>query len=370
MMRTRRPLMLFDSPKIGDARWNYSSTGLVVLCWRTEYYIFPNSYRSSAVKQPMLLHSFPNLQWLKNQAESRFSNQTLWGGKKLTQSGWPTVILNVTSGETYRDNIPGPFSLFSTAKGKSFVSIDKKRITVSEDYFFLSNATQRYTLEIEKNQPSEVFNIHFGERWAEEVITGLSTNKSLLDQPDQSVTDIHFYNKLFHKDEVVKSIQNQLLICQPEGDLKQDELLFKLMCHLLKQQGFITQRSLLIPVIKSATREEILKRLFVATDFIYSYYHRSLSLEELAKISCLSKFHFLRLFKHIFQKTPHQFITEIRIEKARQLLQNPDIEIKQLARQLGFENASSFSRLFYNHLKIYPSQYKLSKQKRPFRSSV
>jgi AraC family transcriptional regulator len=308
----------------------------------------------------MLYHTFPDLQWLKNQAENRFANRQAWGGQKLNRDGWPTVILNVKTTETFRDNIPGPLSLFSTVKGKSAVTVDNKRRPIPEDYFFLTNAGQRYTLEVEKNQPSEIFNIHFGQHWAEEVILSMNSNtESLLDQPDQADgKNIQFYNKLFPKDNLISFVQQQLLVHQRKGSLKQKEILYPLMIHLLQQQQLITQRAFILPAIKSATREEILRRLFLATDYIHSCYDQSLSLEELARISCLSKFHFLRLFKKVFQQTPHEFITEVRIEKAKQLLKGSHSEIKQIARQLGFENASSFSRLFFNRTKTYPSMYR------------
>jgi AraC family transcriptional regulator len=306
----------------------------------------------------MLYHSFPDLQWLKNQAESRFSNGKAWNGKKLDQAGWPTVMLNVKAEETFRDNIPGPLSLFSTSNGKSFITVEGKRVHVSDDYFFISNAHQRYTLEIEKGKPAEVFNIHFGEKWAEKTMASILLKPATaLDDPDQALPSVHFYNKLFHKDKVIKSVQKELMLTKDEGSLKQEELLYSLMIYLIYQQELITRQSLSIPVIKSATREELLKRLFLATDYIYSFYNQSLSLEELAKISCLSKFHFLRLFKQVFHQTPYQFITEIRISKAMQLLKHPKAEVKQVAKQLGFADASTFSRLFHNQQGVYPGQF-------------
>jgi AraC family transcriptional regulator len=306
----------------------------------------------------MLLHGFPDLYWLKKQAEDRFANRQAWNSQMLTHAGWPTVILNVKAGETYRDNIPGPISLFSTISGVSQVEVDGRNVSIDEDYFFLTNASQRYTLEIEKKNPSVVFNIHFGEQWAEETfVTLYEQTEKLIDVPDNAqYKTISFFNKLYFKDETIKSIQQKLLAAKEEGQLRQDELLFDLMSHLLQQQKLIKQDALAIPTIKMATREEILKRLFLATNYIYTFYDRTITLDDLARVSCLSKFHFLRLFKQFFQQTPHQFITELRIKKAIHLLKNPQAEVKQVARQLGFENSSSFSRLFYNQTGSYPSQ--------------
>jgi AraC family transcriptional regulator len=90
---------------------------------------------------------------------------------------------------------------------------------------------------------------------------------------------------------------------------------------------------------------------------MYTHFGDSISLETLAEESQLSKFHFLRLFTHAFGKTPHQFITAIRMERAKTLLSTTKSEIKSVARDVGFINASSFSRLFHQHIGVYPSQF-------------
>jgi AraC family transcriptional regulator len=307
----------------------------------------------------MILQSFPDLQWLKKQAEDRFSNRKAYDGSTLTQAGWPSVIINVKAGETFRDNIPGPLSFFSSLSGTSQINVDGKKTFIPEDYFFISNAGQRYTLEIEKKNSCETFNIHFGEKWAEEALaTLIQKTETLLDHHGQvENSNIHFYNKLYVKDEVIKAIQQQLLSLAPGESLKEQELLFEMMTHLLSQHHQTRQQILAIPAIKAATREEILRRLFLATDYIYAFAQRELTLDELASISCLSKFHFLRLFKKFFHQTPHQFITEVRIKKATSLLKQGGLEVKQIAKQVGFENASSFSRLFFQKNGVYPSQY-------------
>jgi AraC family transcriptional regulator len=307
----------------------------------------------------MILQSFPDLPWLKKQAEDRFSNRKAYDGSTLTQAGWPSVIINVKAGETFRDNIPGPLSFFSSLSGTSQIHVEGKKTFIPEDYFFISNAGQRYTLEIEKKKPCETFNIHFGEKWAEETLTTLlQRTETILDQPDYiENSTVHFYNRLYVKDDIVKSIQHQLLSLTSGESLKEQELLFEMMTHLLNQHHYTRQQISAIPAIKAATREEILRRLFLATDYIYAFSQRELTLDELASISCLSKFHFLRLFKKFFHQTPHQFITEVRIKKATSLLKQGGLEVKQIAKQVGFNNASSFSRLFFQKNGLYPSQY-------------
>ncbi len=307
----------------------------------------------------MILHDFPDLAWLKKQSEERFANKRTFDGTPLTQSGWPTVILNVKTKAIYRDNIRGPFSLFSNLSGATFVKVDGKRASIGQDYLFLTNADQYYTLEVDKNSQAETFNIHFGEKWMEEISTSLlEKQETQLDQPNHLTgKTIHFYNKLYRKDSFVVSIQEQLVDLYNQSALKTEELLYQLVTHLVEEQVLLHSLPAQLNSLKSSTRQEIIRRLFEATDYIYSFYHTSITLDELAKVSCLSKFHFLRLFKQVFGQTPAQFISHLRIEKGIELLCAENMDVKTISSRLGFDNPSSFSRLFYQKTGAYPTQF-------------
>ena len=92
------------------------------------------------------------------------------------------------------------------------------------------------------------------------------------------------------------------------------------------------------------------------SDYIHAHLNEDLSLEQLASIGCFSKFHFLRLFKIAFNKTPYQFINEERVRMGRQMIERTRIGINEIAHSLGFTNPSSFSRMFFNQTGLYPTQ--------------
>jgi AraC family transcriptional regulator len=306
----------------------------------------------------MLYTQFPDLQWLKKQAEEGFANRKAWAGGTLQKAGWPSVIMQVKTPAICRDNIRGPLSVFSNMSGQSKVSVEKNQVTVREDFFFITNHDQHYTLEVDRNHTAETFNIHFGEYDADQVFRTLSLQpEKLLDECSFSAPAgrVEFYNKLYYRDPIFNSLA-EALKNSAGNKLHYQEKLHDLLVYLLRQHSEIKKIAEKIPVLKNSTRTEILKRLSAATDFIYASYHLDISLEELARVSCLSKFHFLRLFKIAFRKTPHQFVNELKVNQAKKLLQNPDIEIRSIARSLGFENASSFSRMFYQQTGFYPSQ--------------
>lgn len=306
----------------------------------------------------MLFNQFPDLQWLKRQSEQNFADRKAYDGTALSSGGWPTVILNVNSEAIYRDNIRGPLSLFSNDEGISSVSCEGKRSSINDSCFFLTNADQRYTLEIDEKKSAETFNIHFGPKWCDEVVSSLQKNTSaLLDQPyySSSETSLYFYNKLYRKDERVQMLLSALKTTANDP-LRQDQLLYELLAHLININFKVRKQAESLSVSKKSTRDELCKRLFASTDHIYSNLHLPISLDDLAAQSCLSKFHFLRLFKTAFDKSPLQFINEAKVERATALLKHSKLEVNEIATAVGFNNSSSFSRMFHNQTGVYPTQ--------------
>jgi AraC-like DNA-binding protein len=71
------------------------------------------------------------------------------------------------------------------------------------------------------------------------------------------------------------------------------------------------------------------------------------SIEEMARAAHMSKFHFIRKFREATGVTPWRYILNRRLSRAKELLCDPRLSIKEVALQLGFENPNYFSRLFH-----------------------
>jgi AraC family transcriptional regulator len=306
----------------------------------------------------MIFHQFPDLTWLKAQAETNFTNRQAWQGRSLPTSGWPSVVMNVKAGQTFRDNIRGPLSLFANLQGESRIHIKDKVAKVDNNYFFVSNRDQHYTLEISEKNATETINIHFGDYWADEVLQTLkaspetSLDQSLFTAP---LERFELHNKLYEISPALKILLSDLK--QSEGDsLLEEQKLVEVLTLLLLESRQLKRIEARLPSVKNSTRKEIFKRLADATDYIYANPQQAHSLDSLAKLSCLSKFHFLRLFKIAFAKTPHQFVNEVKIKHASSLLTTTSMEVKAIAKRLGFKDSSTFSRLYFNQTGLYPSQ--------------
>jgi AraC-like DNA-binding protein len=113
-----------------------------------------------------------------------------------------------------------------------------------------------------------------------------------------------------------------------------------------------------LTAIKSTTRDELYRRLLQARSFIDENFASELDLDKLANVACLSPHYFLRLFKQVFHKTPHQYMTDLRINYAAELLATTNLPITQICFEVGYTSLGSFSDLFRRRTGISPLAYR------------
>lgn len=108
------------------------------------------------------------------------------------------------------------------------------------------------------------------------------------------------------------------------------------------------------------------RRVVQAKLFIDNNLDKDIDLDAISDEAYFSKFHFIRLFKSIYNKTPHQYLTYVRIEKAKLLLQN-DISVTAVCFAVGFDSASSLPGYLKNiptsHLLYTNSSFKKEENK-------
>jgi AraC-like DNA-binding protein len=104
--------------------------------------------------------------------------------------------------------------------------------------------------------------------------------------------------------------------------------------------------------------EDVRERLSRARMFIDESYQLPLDLIEISRQACLSRYHFLRLFRDAFHTTPHQYLIHRRIEKAKELLRSRKLSITDVCFEVGFESLGSFSSLFRKRVGQPPTTYR------------
>jgi AraC family transcriptional regulator len=93
--------------------------------------------------------------------------------------------------------------------------------------------------------------------------------------------------------------------------------------------------------------------------FIGDNYVSDLRLAELAQVAGMSSFHFAREFKRTTGTTPHQYLIEFRIERAKALLAHSELSLVEVGLLSGFSHQSHFTRLFHRFTGTTPNSYRL-----------
>jgi AraC-like DNA-binding protein len=92
------------------------------------------------------------------------------------------------------------------------------------------------------------------------------------------------------------------------------------------------------------------------------YYDTPITIAQLSREVALSPYYLIRLFRRVYRQTPHQYLVQQRIARAKELLRNTDLPITEICVAVGFESLGSFSALFRKAAGISPSAYRSSAQ--------
>jgi AraC family transcriptional regulator len=101
-----------------------------------------------------------------------------------------------------------------------------------------------------------------------------------------------------------------------------------------------------------------------AIQFLEENAANRIQLQDVADYAFLSPFHFHRIFKTYTHTTTKQYLTRIRLEKAAHLMQYQNVDIAQIAFEVGYDNYETFNRAFKAYFDKTPSQFKAEAQEK------
>ena len=119
----------------------------------------------------------------------------------------------------------------------------------------------------------------------------------------------------------------------------------------------LLSRFLKIATPKVETRDD---RIRTIISHIRSNLYEYQDIDQLAKLACMSKDHFIRIFKKETGDTPNAYITKKKMEAAELLLITSDEPIKNVAIKLGYDDCSYFNKTFKKYSGITPQQYRMA----------
>lgn len=128
----------------------------------------------------------------------------------------------------------------------------------------------------------------------------------------------------------------------------------QLVIHLLRNH-FTVRKSDQIELSRAGLVDRRLRR---AIEFMHDNFGRELAVEEIASAAYLSEYHFARLFKQITGVTPHVYLANIRLERARKLLAETTLPISEIASAVGHQSQSHFTKMFKSVTGVTPRVYR------------
>lgn len=145
-----------------------------------------------------------------------------------------------------------------------------------------------------------------------------------------------------------------------KGNTKVNKELFYAVAEcIIKDQSHIFQSFSRLKSVKQETNGRLFNFIYDAKNYIDNYFLEKINIEIIAREAKLSEYHFIRLFKTIFNTTPYKYIIQKRLDFAVELL-NYQYSVSDIAIQLGYTDIPAFSNAFKQHFGFSPKNFKIN----------
>jgi AraC family transcriptional regulator len=159
---------------------------------------------------------------------------------------------------------------------------------------------------------------------------------------------------------IARSFQSEMTQVSIGGRLYTESLANILSVHLLRHY---CTHPITLRTYTGGLGKKVLQQVL---DYIQANIAGNLSLNAIAQEVNISQYHFISLFKQSMGMTPHQYVIQQRIERAKELLRDsppkrlmqPNLSISEIGFACGFANQSHFTRLFRKHTGVTPKAYR------------
>jgi len=229
-----------------------------------------------------------------------------------------------------------------------------RELVVDRDSFLILNHGEPYSMEIETRTPVATLCVFFQSGFVESVYASLAPGAI-----DPEPAPARFLGRLHARDSRIlprmQAIADAGNAAGDTGKLWLDEQYLELARDLLLLNRDLGRRVRLMPARRPATREELFRRVRRGQEILHADPSQDWGLAEIARASYLSPYHFHRAFTCAFGKSPHQYRNELRLARARRLLESTRMTVTEICGAVGFESAPSFSTLYRQSFGEQPS---------------
>ena len=259
-----------------------------------------------------------------------------------------TVRHTVTGGCEFESHSHSVFTVTALLAGRMSVRIGEQLFELSGGECALTNAGQSHSanaLEVEFVSIG-VSPVLVNELVAELGLMGTSA-------------DIVFRSSLITDETLTRyarAVVSEMAAEQVGHAAMLDALVRQIVIHLLRCH-LTVRKSDLIELSRAGPVDRRLRR---AIEFMHDNFEREIAVEEIAAAAYLSEYHFSRFFKQISGVTPHTYLANLRLERARRLLAETTLPISEIASMVGYQSQSHFTKMFKSISGVTPRVYRES----------
>lgn len=239
--------------------------------------------------------------------------------------------------ETVRETGRNDYQMLYVAKGKGTFFIDNVEYIISEGniVIYFPKDAQKYSYSL--IDTPELYWVHFTGTDAKELLNTLGFQKS-------GFFNVGMKNEyIFIFDKIIEELQ-----LKRKGFFELSSLYIKELLTLMSRQIAESENNVQLLTI------EVQK----SVQYFNQKYNAEISIKDYAKDCGMSVSWFIRNFKEHMGTTPQKYITNIRINKAKDLLHETALNVSEIASLVGYQNPLYFSRIFKKMTGICPLEYK------------
>jgi len=252
----------------------------------------------------------------------------------------------LNSNKEYKEHFHTTLSIGAIVEGVASFRSNKEHLTLHQNMLVALNPFVLHSCNPIKSKFRSYYMLYIDTNWAYNLQKNIFTNidsfipisKSLIDNQND-------YNKFIQLNRVL--LDKDILYLQKQESLENFfSYFFKKYCNA--NRNFYESNN---------PNKNILK-IKKAKAYIEQNYNKNLTIEEIAKSVDISPFYFSRIFKNYTNISLHQYLLNIRVEKAKELLKNSSTPLAILAQELGFNDQSHFNRVFKALTTCTPYEYR------------
>lgn len=259
-------------------------------------------------------------------------------------------------GSRYASRFAGPLSIKAVISGSATWETAAGRYELMPGAALLIHENEEYTVTVDALRPVETFCFFFAEGFVEDAYRATTTSSAQLLDSHRAQPRMTFAERLQFDTPLVAELQRAHALHRDGQALEAS--FYAAAMQLVRTRCDLDARAERLPALRAATRDELARRVATGTAFLHANLDRGIAIADAAREACLSPFHFHRLFANFHGVTPHRYLTQLRIARARALLRSGSRTVAEVATACGFTSLGSFTTLFTREVGVSPARFR------------